>query len=179
MPLIRLCHHDERPAVLSIINMAAEAYRGVIPADRWHEPYMSAGELDREIAAGVTFWGYDEGHGTLAGIMGFQPVRNVDLIRHAYVLPGKQRRGIGRKLLEHLRQASTRPLLVGTWAGHPLLRTTWLCSGLTGAQDHTPDDLLEYPGAASRDFGRARLFARRSRVLKARELPPKNSSRYR
>src|SRR5262249_27254136 len=55
-----------------------------------------------------------------------------------------------------------------------LLRTTWLCSGLTGAQDHTPDDLLEYPGAASRDFGRARLFARRSRVLKARELPPKN-----
>ena len=116
MPLIRLCRHDERPAVMSIINMAAEAYRGVIPADRWHEPYMSADELDREIAAGVTFWGYDEGNGTLAGIMGFQPVRDVDLIRHAYVLPGKQRRGIGRKLLEHLRQASTRPLLVGTWA---------------------------------------------------------------
>src|SRR5215471_12231850 len=57
--------------------------------------------------------------------------------------------------------------------GHPLLRTTWLCSGLTGAQDHTPDDLLEYPGAASRDFGPAHLFARRSRLLKARELPPK------
>jgi len=116
MPLIRLCRHDERPAVMSIINMAAEAYRGVIPADRWHEPYMSADELDREIAAGVTFWGYDEGNGTLAGIMGFQPVRDVDLIRHAYVLPGRQRRGIGRELLEHLRQASTRPLLVGTWA---------------------------------------------------------------
>jgi GNAT superfamily N-acetyltransferase len=116
MPLIRLCRDNERAAIASIINSAAEAYRGVIPADRWHEPYMSTDELDREIAAGVTFWGYDEGNGTLAGVMGFQPVRDVDLIRHAYVLPAKQGQRIGGKLLRHLRRATTRPLLVGTWA---------------------------------------------------------------
>jgi hypothetical protein len=66
MTPIRICREDERAAVVSIINSAAEAYRGIIPADRWHEPYMSAGELDREIASGVTFWGYDESNGTLA-----------------------------------------------------------------------------------------------------------------
>src|SRR6476646_2191856 len=116
MTPIRICREDERAAVVSIINSAAEAYRGIIPADRWHEPYMSAGELDREIASGVTFWGYDESNGTLAGVMGLQPVRDVDLIRHAYVLPAKQRQGIGSQLLQHLRQVSTRRLLVGTWA---------------------------------------------------------------
>lgn len=116
MPLIRLCRDDERAAIASIINSAAEAYRGVIPADRWHDPYMSADELDREIAAGVTFWGYDDVNGTLAGVMGFQPVRDVDLIRHAYVLPARQGQGIGGNLLRHLREASTQPLLVGTWA---------------------------------------------------------------
>ncbi len=116
MTLIRICREDERPAVVSIINSAAEAYRGIIPADRWHEPYMSADELDREIASGVAFWGYHESNGTLAGVMGLQPVRDVDLIRHAYVLPAKQRQGIGSQLLQHLRQVSTRRLLVGTWA---------------------------------------------------------------
>jgi hypothetical protein len=72
MTLIRICREDERPAVVSIINSAAEAYRGIIPADRWHEPYMSADELDREIASRVTFWGYHESNGTLAGIMGLR-----------------------------------------------------------------------------------------------------------
>lgn len=76
---------------------------------------MSADEFDREIASGVTFWGYEEANGTLAGVMGLQPVRDVDLIRHAYVLPAKQRHGIGSHLVQHLRQASTRPMLVGTW----------------------------------------------------------------
>jgi GNAT superfamily N-acetyltransferase len=115
MPLIRPCHADERTAISAIINAAAEAYRGIIPADRWHEPYMSVDELDREIASGVTFWGYVE-NGTLQGVMGLQPLRDVDLIRHAYVLPGNQRRGVGGNLLQRLRQASTKPMLVGTWA---------------------------------------------------------------
>jgi GNAT superfamily N-acetyltransferase len=101
--------------MLAIINAAAEAYRGVIPADRWHDPYMPADELDREIAAGVTFWGYEDG-GELLGVMGIQPVRDVTLIRHAYVAPGTQRRGIGGALLEHLVRPAERPLLVGTWA---------------------------------------------------------------
>src|ERR671923_1225168 len=94
MATVRRCRDDERAAILAIVNAAAEAYRGVIPADRWHEPYMPADELDREIAAGVVFWGY-EADGALLGIMGIQSVRDVDLIRHAYVAPGSQRGGIG------------------------------------------------------------------------------------
>jgi GNAT superfamily N-acetyltransferase len=112
---IRPCHGDERPAILAIVNAAAEAYRGVIPADRWHEPYMAADELDREIAAGVAFWGFEE-DGELVGVMGIQQVREVDLIRHAYVRPGRQRGGVGGALLRHLCERATRPMLVGTWA---------------------------------------------------------------
>jgi GNAT superfamily N-acetyltransferase len=114
MTSIRPCRDDDRAAILAIVNAAAEAYRGVIPADRWHEPYMPWDELASEIAAGVAFWGYEE-DGRLAGAMGFQSVRDVDLIRHAYVLPSSQRRGIGGALLGHLRQLSTRRILVGTW----------------------------------------------------------------
>ena len=112
---MRAAGDDERPAILAIINAAAEAYRGVIPPDRWHEPYMPAAELDQEIAAGVAFWVY-ELDGAMAGVMGIQPVRDVDLIRHAYVLPGNQRRGIGGAMLEHLQRLSTRRMLIGTWA---------------------------------------------------------------
>jgi GNAT superfamily N-acetyltransferase len=112
---IRPCRDDERAAILAIVNAAAEAYRGVIPADRWHEPYMEAADLDAEIAAGVAFSGFEEG-GALVGVMGVQPVRDVDLIRHAYVLPERQGRGIGAALLEHLARSTSRRMLVGTWA---------------------------------------------------------------
>lgn len=112
---IRPCRDDERPAILAIVNAAAEAYRGVIPADRWREPYMPAHELDGEIVAGVAFWGY-ESDGELVGIMGIQPVRDVELIRHAYTAPASQGRGVGGALLEHLASRGTRPMLVGTWA---------------------------------------------------------------
>jgi GNAT superfamily N-acetyltransferase len=111
---IRRCRDDDRAVILAIVNAAAEAYRGVIPADRWHEPYMRPDELDGEIAAGVVFWGYEE-DGRLTGIMGLQPLREVDLIRHAYVLPGRQSHGIGGALLGYLRQLSSRQILVGTW----------------------------------------------------------------
>ena len=113
--IVRPCRDDERTAILAIINAAAEAYPGVIPADRWHEPYMPREELNSEIAAGVVFCGYEE-DSSLIGVMGIQSVRDVDLIRHAYVLPSSQRRGIGGALLEHLRQLSTRRrILIGTW----------------------------------------------------------------
>jgi GNAT superfamily N-acetyltransferase len=112
---IRPCRDDERSAILAIVNAAAEAYRGAIPEDRWHEPYMEPGELDAEIAAGVVFWGY-EADGELIGVMGIQAVGDVDLIRHAYVVPGRQRAGIGGALLQHLCTAAVRPMLVGTWA---------------------------------------------------------------
>jgi GNAT superfamily N-acetyltransferase len=112
---IRPCRDDEREAILAIVNSAAEAYRGVIPADRWHEPYMSAEELAGEIDAGVEFWGYEE-EGELVGVIGIQPLSDVDLIRHAYVAPGSQRKGVGGALLEHVASAATRRILVGTWA---------------------------------------------------------------
>ncbi len=115
MGRIRACRDDERAAILAVVNAAAEAYRGVIPSDRWHEPYMSADELDREIGAGVEFWGY-EADGALVGVMGVQRVRDVDLIRHAYVSPGSQRQGVGGALLEHLARSKRRRMLVGTWA---------------------------------------------------------------
>jgi GNAT superfamily N-acetyltransferase len=87
----------------------------VIPADRWREPYMPAAELDSEIAAGVAFWGY-EANRELVGIMGIQPVGDVDLIRHAYVSPTRQGSGVGGALLEHIERTATRRMLVGTWA---------------------------------------------------------------
>jgi GNAT superfamily N-acetyltransferase len=111
----RPCRDDERDEILAIVNAAAHAYRGVIPADRWHEPYMGAHELEREIATGVRFWGY-EADGGLAGVMGVQNVRDVQLIRHAYVRPESQRRGVGAALLRQLLDHGDRPVLVGTWA---------------------------------------------------------------
>ena len=115
MSSIRPCRDDERPLILAIVNAAAEAYRGVIPADRWHAPYMSAAELDAEIASGVAFWGYDDG-GQVIGVMGIQPVADVDLIRHAYVVPDRQGEGVGAALLRQLTETAARPVLVGTWA---------------------------------------------------------------
>jgi GNAT superfamily N-acetyltransferase len=112
---IRRCRQDERVAILAVVNAAAAAYRGVIPADRWHEPYMQADELDCEIEAGVVFWGIED-DGELVGIMGIQDVGDVHLIRHAYVRPGSQRRGIGTALLERLMGSAEGPILVGTWA---------------------------------------------------------------
>jgi GNAT superfamily N-acetyltransferase len=112
---IRRCTANERDTVLEIINAAATAYRNVIPADCWNEPYMPRAELDHEISAGVEFWGYQQG-AQLAGAMGIQSVRDVHLIRHAYVRPEYQRCGIGAALLQHLCRLSTQRLLVGTWA---------------------------------------------------------------
>ncbi len=97
-----------------IINDAAQAYKGVIPADRWHEPYMPIEELKVEIDDGVEFWGYEEA-GDLMGIMGLQDKGEVYLIRHAYVRTSCRNRGIGTKLLHHLEQMANKPILVGTW----------------------------------------------------------------
>jgi GNAT superfamily N-acetyltransferase len=113
--MIRLCTDADVATMDAIINEAAEAYHGVIPADCWHEPYMSRSELQDEIAAGVVFSGWEEA-GNLVGVMGLQKVRDTTLIRHAYVLPAFQGRGIGRALLIKLSAEVTGPLLVGTWA---------------------------------------------------------------
>jgi GNAT superfamily N-acetyltransferase len=101
--------------ILEIINDAAQAYRGVIPADRWHEPYMQAAELAHQIESGVEFWGYAQ-RNELSGVMGIQHVRDVTLIRHAYVRTASRNRGIGTALLAHLRTLTSEPVLIGTWA---------------------------------------------------------------
>jgi GNAT superfamily N-acetyltransferase len=113
--LIRKSVKTDSPAILAIINDAARAYRGVIPADRWHEPYMSATELAREISDGVVFWLAEQGRG-VAGLMGMQDKGEVALVRHAYVAPTAQRSGIGTKLLRHVECLVDKPILIGTWA---------------------------------------------------------------
>ena len=113
--MIRRCTDDDIPAIDTIINEAATIYRGAIPDDCWHEPYMSRSALLAEMAAGVEFWGWEDG-GALVGVMGVQDVRDVTLIRHAYVKPSHQGHGVGGALLTTLTDRASRPLLIGTWA---------------------------------------------------------------
>jgi len=101
--------------MLAIVNAAAQAYRGVIPADRWREPYMPSEELEKEIADGVIFWVAEE-DGRLLAVMGIQDKGEVALIRHAYVTPGVQRTGVGTSLLRHVQGLTGKPVLIGTWA---------------------------------------------------------------
>jgi GNAT superfamily N-acetyltransferase len=119
--MIRECTVEDAERICFVVNEAAEAYRGVIPDDCWHEPYMPLDELRREMA-GMTFFGWDGGDG-LAGVMGYQPLGEVTLVRHAYVLSERQGEGIGGRLLEYLvgyraptlQGTSSGRLLVGTW----------------------------------------------------------------
>jgi len=112
---IRPCGAQDMPALFSIINDAAQAYKGVIPADRWHEPYMTLDELKREIRGGIAFWGC-ETDGKLVGVMGIQDCGQVTLIRHAYVQTDQRRKGIGEKLLKQLEAMTATPILIGTWS---------------------------------------------------------------
>ena len=113
--MIRKCDDTDFEVIYEIVNDGAQAYKGVIPADRLKVPYMDRDELRHEIDAGVEFWGYEEA-GELLGVMGIQHVLDVTLIRHAYVQTVRQNRGIGGKLLLHLRTMTSRPILIGTWA---------------------------------------------------------------
>ena len=114
MMSIQPCVPEDVPAIHEIINDAALAYKGVIPADRWHEPYMPMDDLRSEIDKGVRFFGCRI-DGRLVGVMGIQDVKDVTLIRHAYVRTTERRHGIGRALLATLTSQATRPILIGTW----------------------------------------------------------------
>lgn len=113
--MIRKCNDRDFETIYSIINDGAKAYKGVIPEDRWKEPYMPRQELQHEIDEGVVFWGY-EADGELIGVAGIQHVQDVTLIRHAYVRTARQSQGIGGKLLSELRRKTANPILIGTWA---------------------------------------------------------------
>ena len=113
--LIRKLQDADFAAMAAIINDAAQAYRGVIPADRWREPYMPDDELAHEIADGVIFWGAEQ-DGQLSGVMGMQDKGEVALLRHAYVRRTAQGKGLGTRLLRHVAELTPKPILVGTWA---------------------------------------------------------------
>lgn len=112
--MIRICKSSDRESICRVINDAASAYKDVIPSDCWHEPYMPLAELKREMKE-MTFFGWEE-EGMLLGVMGFQPVVDVALIRHTYVLRDQQRRGIGSSLLSYAKGLTEKRLLVGTWS---------------------------------------------------------------
>jgi N-acetylglutamate synthase-like GNAT family acetyltransferase len=139
--VIRPSENADFPQVLSIINDAARAYRGVIPDDRWHEPYMSGEQLEREITDGVAFWIAEE-DGRVLGVMGIQDRGDVALMRHAYVESATQRKGVGRALLHHVASLASTPILIGTWAAASWAIDFYQRNGFTLVPDREKDDLL-------------------------------------
>ena len=113
--IIRKAFGTDREEMFAIINDGAQAYRGVIPADRWHEPYMPMEELERELAAGIVFWAA-ENAGRMLGVMGMQDKGEVALVRHAYVASSVQKKGVGTALLRRVAGLTAKPILIGTWA---------------------------------------------------------------
>ena len=139
---IRKSVESDFAAILAIINDAAHVYRGVIPADRWHEPYMSASHLESEIAGGVDFW-LAEDDGRLSGVMGIQDKGDVTLVRHAYVAPTAQRGGVGTKLLRHVESLVDKPILIGTWAAASWAIEFYQRNGFTLVPSNDKDRLLQ------------------------------------
>jgi N-acetylglutamate synthase-like GNAT family acetyltransferase len=138
---IRKSVANDFEAILAIINDAAQAYRGVIPSDRWHEPYMSTDELAKEIASGVIFW-MAEDNGQLLGVMGIQDKEDVALVRHAYTATTLQRKGIGTKLLRHVEALADKPILIGTWADASWAIEFYRRNGFTVVSDGDKNRLL-------------------------------------
>ncbi len=112
--MIRQCKKSDFNALVEIINEASQAYKEIIPDDRWNDPYMPAEELRTEIEDGVVFWGFEK-DGMLLGVMGIQDKGDVTLIRHAYVRKSDQKLGIGTNLLHYLEGLTDKPILIGTW----------------------------------------------------------------
>ena len=140
--MIRSCSEKDFEAIYAIVNEAAQVYKGVIPQDRWREPYMPRSELRHELEEGVVFWGCEEDD-QLVGVMGIQNVRDVSLIRHAYVHSTKQNKGIGGRLLSHLREQTTLPILVGTWEAADWAIRFYEHHGFKRVSRETKDRLLK------------------------------------
>jgi N-acetylglutamate synthase-like GNAT family acetyltransferase len=138
---IRQADDADLTQVLAIINEAAQAYRGIIPADRWHEPYMPEQDLLHEIGSGVTFWVAEEDN-RLLGVMGLQDKGAVALIRHAYVAPTTQRKGVGTQLLRHVQALAGKPILIGTWADASWAIDFYRRNGFTLVPSAEKDGLL-------------------------------------
>jgi len=138
---IRAIQDRDRDDALAIVNDAARAYRGVIPADRWHEPYMSMSELESEISGGVMFWVAVDA-GRPVGVMGIQDKGDVALVRHAYVVSTTQRKGLGTRLLRHVLDQAGKPILIGTWADAAWAIDFYRRNGFTVVSNSDKDFLL-------------------------------------
>ena len=138
---IRRSVGNDFEAILATINDAAQAYRGVIPSDRWHDPYMSVEELTKEIASGVIFW-MAEDDGQLLGVMGIQEREDVALVRHAYTATTEQRKGIGTQLLRRVESLADKPILIGTWAAASWAIEFYRRNGFTVVSDGDKNRLL-------------------------------------
>lgn len=141
MVAIRKSVEADFETILGIVNEAAHAYRGVIPVDRWHEPYMPADELAAEIASGVVFW-IAEQDSRVLGVMGIQDKGDVVLVRHAYVAPATQRSGVGTSLLRHAEGLVDKPILIGTWAAASWAIEFYQRNGFTMVPSDDKDRLL-------------------------------------
>jgi N-acetylglutamate synthase-like GNAT family acetyltransferase len=139
--MIRECKESDLNTIFEVINDAAQAYKGVIPQDRWHEPYMSLAELRTQIEDGIVFWGLER-DGQLLGVMGIQDKGDVTLIRHAYVLSRAQKRGIGEKLLQHLQNMTEKPILIGTWVAASWAVSFYQKNGYTLVSEEEKNHLL-------------------------------------
>lgn len=140
--VIAPCTIADRPAIFEIINQSASAYKGAIPADCWHEPYMPRAELEAEIARGVEFYGCRLDH-ELVGVMASEPVKDVMLIRHAYIRPQYRRHGIGQALLHELCARTERPILIGTWRAATWAIRFYEKNGFTLIEDPERTQLLD------------------------------------
>ena len=141
MASIRKSREADSAAILAIVNAAAQAYRGVIPADRWREPYMPLDELEKEIEDGVIFWVAEE-DGHLLAVMGIQDKGEVALVRHAYVTPTVQRKGVGTSLLRHVQGLTGKPVLIGTWVDALWAIEFYRRNGFTVVPSADKDSLL-------------------------------------
>ena len=139
--MIRESRDEDLATILAIINDAAQVYRGVIPADCWHEPYMPRDELVKEIADAIRFWVTEES-GRLTGVMGIQDKGEVALVRHAYVEPTMQRKGVGASLLRHVQSLTSKPILIGTWRDATWAIAFYQRNGFTLLSDSDKDALL-------------------------------------
>lgn len=172
MVLIRKSLESDRADILAIVNAAAEAYREVIPADRWHDPYMSRDELEREISAGVVFW-VAEHEGRVLGVMGMQDKGDVALVRHAYVAPHTQRMGVGTGLLHHVEGLVDKPILIGTWASAAWAIDFYRRNRFTVVPDAVKDRLLRtYWSIPERQIETSVVLAN-ARWAEAQQAPPR------
>jgi GNAT superfamily N-acetyltransferase len=139
--MIRKCTESDFETVFEIINDAAKAYQGIIPSDRWHQPYMPSEDLHREVEEGVIFWGLEQ-EGRLLGVMGIQDRGDVTLVRHAYVRTRFQKQGIGSRLLLYLESLTEKPILVGTWKDARWAISFYERNGYSLVSNHEKDRLL-------------------------------------